>query len=143
MATCSYPDGSDGAVNFLRFNCEIFGAPDSKTGNPLLDWFRNTLRDVQTTGEVQGFETPGSVISQAWPYLFAIAGLILFGMLLWGSMEVMFGAATPKSAEAGKQRITNAIIGFVLLFCVFWIGQIIQQIFGLNFLGTATGTPTP
>src|SRR5690606_34186160 len=123
------------------FNSEIFGAPDANTGNPLGNLFLNFLRDLQTTGEVKGFETPGGIISSAWPYLFAIAGLILFGMLLWGSMEVMFGAATPKSAEAGKTRITQAIIGFVLLFMVFWIGQIIQQIFGLNFLGGTPSTP--
>lgn len=129
------------AVDILNLNRYIWGLdPDQISGPGSIS---NRGAVVRADGSIEGLSNPGNLITEAWPYLFAIAGLILFGMLLWGSMEVMFGAATPKSAESGKKRITNAIIGFVLLFCVFWIGQIIQQIFGLNFLGTASGTPTP
>jgi hypothetical protein len=85
--------------------------------------------------------SPGGIITAGWPYLFAIAGLILFAMLTWGALEIQFGAADTKSAESGKKRITNAVIGFVLLFSVFWLGQIVQQIFGLNF-GVGQEIPT-
>lgn len=142
MENCNVIPESEGAVNFLQFNCDIW-QPEAVDANA--PWWEQLYqfvsRSISARGQIEGFETPGGIISSAWPYLFAIAGLILFGMLLWGSMEVMFGAATPKSAEAGKTRITQAIIGFVLLFMVFWIGQIIQQIFGLNFLGGTPSTP--
>jgi len=120
------------AVDFLQFNREVFAEPENGGGTIFHD-FLNRIRVMDADGRIEGFETPGAFISTAWPYIFGIAGIILFAMLLWGSMEIMFGAATPKSAESGKTRITYAIIGFVILFMVFWIGQIIQQIFGINF----------
>jgi hypothetical protein len=78
------------------------------------------------------FLTPGGIISTAMPYLFGLAGTILFVMIVWGGIEIMMGASSAKSAESGKNKITSAIIGFILLFASFWIGQIIQIIFGIN-----------
>jgi len=111
------------AVDIWQFNSQIWNI----TGD------RPTPVIHQTATLMNRLRTPGGFITETWPYLFATAGLILFAMLVWGSLEIQFGAATPKSAESGKQRITNAVIGFVLLFSVFWMGQLIQQIFGLNF----------
>lgn len=111
------------AVDIWQFNSQIWNV----TGD------RPTPDVHQTATLMNRLRTPGGFITEAWPYLFATAGLILFAMLVWGALEIQFGAATPKSAESGKQRITNAVIGFVLLFSVFWMGQLIQQIFGLNF----------
>jgi len=140
-------DQTEPAVDFLQLNFQIFGAPGpgDETGGGWLDRILAPFRRIiETSGEIRAFSTPGAVITTAWPYVFAFAGLILFAMLLWGSMEIMFGAATPKSAESGKSRITYAIIGFVLLFSVFWIGQIIQQIFGINFgIAAGGGAVTP
>jgi hypothetical protein len=48
---------------------------------------------------------------------------------------MMMGAADTKSFDAGKQRVTAAVIGFVLLFCSYWIAQIVQFIFGVTILG--------
>ncbi len=79
--------------------------------------------------------TPGDILSAALPYLYVIAGMILFVMLIWGGFEMMAGAAEPKSQEAGKQRITAAVIGFVLLFVSYWIAQILQIIFGITIFG--------
>jgi len=111
------------AVDIWQFNSQIWNV----TGD------RPTPDVHQTATLMNRLRTPGGFITEAWPYLFATAGLILFALLVWGALEIQFGAATPKSAESGKQRITNAVIGFVLLFSVFWMGQLIQQIFGLNF----------
>lgn len=132
---------SEPAVNFLQFNRDIFGYEEFEGGTPW-DGIIDRTRQISVDGQISGLETPGGIISEAWPYVFAIAGLILFSFLVWGALEIQFGAATPKSAESGKQRITNAVIGFVLLFSVFWLGQIIQQIFGLNF-GVGQTVPVP
>lgn len=81
------------------------------------------------------FQSPAGILNTLIPYLFVFAGLILFVMLLWGGFEMLTGAATPKSTEAGKQRITAALIGFILLFISYWIAQIVQFITGVNVLG--------
>lgn len=78
--------------------------------------------------------TPRGIISKLLPYLFTLGGLILFVMLIWGGFEMLTGAANPKSQEAGKQRMTAAIIGFFLLFSSYWLAQLVQTIFGITIL---------
>lgn len=78
--------------------------------------------------------TPRGILSRLLPYLLTFGGLILFIMLIWGGFEMLTGAANPKSQEAGKQRITAAIIGFILLFSSYWLAQLVQSILGISIL---------
>ena len=43
-------------------------------------------------------------------------------------------AAGKKSIDAGKQRATAAVVGFMLLFASYWIAQIIEIVFGIKIL---------
>lgn len=80
--------------------------------------------------------TPGGIVTRFLAfYAFPIAGLILFVMLIWGGFEMLVGATSAKQKDAGKQRVTNALVGFMLLFASYWIAQILQVIFNVNFLG--------
>lgn len=123
-----------GGVNYFQLNDSIFGETEE-----LSEICRSENPPYWCTFDRQNyasrFRTPGGVISAATPYVFGIAGTILFVMIIFGALEVMNGANDPKSADNGRKRITTAIIGFVLLFAAFWVGQIIQVIFGINFLG--------
>ena len=74
-------------------------------------------------------------INRALTFLFPLAGLILFVLITWGGFEMMLGAASKKNLDAGKQRVTAAIIGFLLLFSTYWIVQIIEEITQVNILG--------
>lgn len=120
---------SEEAVDFNQFNQFIWGSDNNDSGQSY--WVRvgEALNDQAA---IEKFGTPGGFITAIFPYLFAAGGLILFVMLLWGSMEILLGAASPKSAESGKKRITTALIGFLILFASFWIMQILQRIFGID-----------
>jgi hypothetical protein len=83
-------------------------------------------------GGDQTLTTPGGIISKLLEFAFPLAGIILFVMLVWGGFEILYGSSTSKSMEAGKNRITAAIIGFFLLFASFWIIQILEVIFGVT-----------
>jgi len=86
-------------------------------------------------GLAEQLSTPGGIISRfLGSYAFPIAGLILFVMLIWGGIEMMAGSATSKSVDAGKQRITTALLGFLLLFASFWIARILEMMFGIKIL---------
>ena len=76
----------------------------------------------------------GDILSALLPYLYVAGGFILFIMMIWGGFEMLTGATEQKSQEAGKQRITAAVIGFILLFVSYWIAQILQIIFGIRIL---------
>lgn len=79
--------------------------------------------------------TPEGFINRLLGYLFPLAGFILFGMLIAGGAEMMFGAAGKKSIDSGKQRATAALVGFLLLFASYWIVQIVEKVFGVDILG--------
>lgn len=74
------------------------------------------------------------IISALLPYLFTIAGLILFAMLIAGGFQMLTAANNPKAAEAGKTRITHAIIGFMIIFTAYWLTQILEIILGVKIL---------
>ena len=79
--------------------------------------------------------TPGKIISRALKFfVFPIAGVILFIILILGGFQMLAGASNSKSLEEGKQRITAAIIGFILLFAAYWIAQLLEIIFGIRIL---------
>lgn len=80
------------------------------------------------------FDSPAAIISELLPYILTFAGLILFAMLIMGGFTMMTATTDPKKAEAGKERITTAIIGFVIIFAAYWISQIIEIIFGVSIL---------
>lgn len=78
--------------------------------------------------------TPAGIINKILVFAFPLAGIILFVMLVWGGFEMIYGASTSKAMEAGKNRITAALIGFFLLFSSFWIIQILEVITGINII---------
>lgn len=127
-------DVNDAPVDYQYFNRAIWGS-SSEGCNNWISSITCRIRNIGTDNTIEGFSTPGEIISEAFPFIFGIAGLILFVMLVIGAFEIMLGAATPKSAESGKHRITSALVGFIILFSAYWIAQIIQAIFGIEILG--------
>jgi hypothetical protein len=84
--------------------------------------------------QLKDLKDPGSILSKLLPYLLTIAGLILFGMLITGGFAMMTAGNDAKAADAGKQRITTAIIGFVIIFTAFWLAQILEIMLGISIL---------
>ncbi len=101
----------------------------------------STLQDIGSAiglkiGEKSGEDiTFGVVLSALLPYLYVFGGMILFSMLIWGGFEMLAGAQDTKAQEAGKNRITAAAIGFILLFVSYWLAQLLQFLLGINILG--------
>lgn len=109
----------------------IFDGPTNATFDTL-----NPLKmDSENADLADKLSTPGGIITRTLNFLFPISGLILFVMIVWGGFEVLAGSSSGKSLDAGKQRITAAIIGFLLLFSSYWLIQIIEVVFGLVIVG--------
>lgn len=90
---------------------------------------------VLESDKAQKLDTPGEIVSVfLGSYAFPIAGLILFIMLVWGGFEMLTGAVSKKNVDAGKQRITSALIGFLLLFTAYWFAQILEVIFNITIV---------
>lgn len=94
------------------------------------------LNPLIITGSTQAetLSTPGGIVSRMLSFIFPIAGLILFAMISWGGFEILISASGQKGMEAGKNRITTAIVGFILLFSSYWMAQIVEAVFGIKIL---------
>jgi hypothetical protein len=82
------------------------------------------------------FPTVGSLISVILKNSLTIIGIIMLILLISGGLMFIIGAGnndSKKSAQA-KSLITDAAIGFAVVFLAYFIIQIIQTITGLNIL---------
>ncbi|MEI6690681.1 MAG: hypothetical protein WCL07_02950 [bacterium] len=78
--------------------------------------------------------TLGGIVSYFLPYVLTLAGMILFGMLVAGGFSMLAGAADKEAQEKGKHMITNAFMGFIIIFLAYWIAQILQVIFKVSIV---------
>lgn len=67
-----------------------------------------------------------------------IAGVIFFFLILFGGISVIIGAGSddPERTAKGKKAVTTAIVGFIIIFTVYWIIQIIEGLVGFNILNS-------
>jgi len=76
----------------------------------------------------------GEVITALLPYVFAIAGIILFGFIIIGGFAIFTSGGNADKINAGKEKILHAVIGYALLFASYWIAQILEVIFNIPIL---------
>jgi ABC-type arginine/histidine transport system permease subunit len=93
--------------------------------------------DVPTTGApAVNVNAPalsiGEIVSRLLPYLFAGAGLLLLLFLLYGGISLMLSRGDPKAVQSAKDKITGAVVGFVIVFAAYWIVQIVATLLGLQ-----------
>ena len=76
------------------------------------------------------FDNLGDLIGTLIPLLIAIAGLMLFLYLIWGGFDYLFSAGDSGKMDAGRQKITNAVLGFIIIFISYFLTQLICFVFG-------------
>jgi hypothetical protein len=76
--------------------------------------------------------TIGYILSKAFPLVLGFAGLGLLLMLISAGYTFLTSAGDAKKMEQGKQRLTNAVVGFFIVFAAYWIVQLVGTIFGLT-----------
>lgn len=93
-----------------------------------------SINGVGTISDPVGnqFSNLASVVSVFFRYVFAFAGIALLLYLLLGGFSYLTAMGDPKKAESGKQKITYAIIGFIVIFAAFWLTQLVDYIFHLG-----------
>ena len=74
----------------------------------------------------------GSLISRILPYIFSAAAMALLIYLVMGGLQMMTSKGDPKAMQSAQAKITNAIIGFVIVIFAFVIVQLLGQILGLS-----------
>ena len=83
---------------------------------------------TQTGGSV----TLGSILSKALTFVFIFAGFGLFIMLILGGFTFLTSAGDTKKLEQGRQQLTNALVGFIIIFIAYWMVQAFGIMFGIT-----------
>lgn len=81
-------------------------------------------------------KTVGDVIRTAIPYVFLFAGIALLLMLISAGFTLLTSAGDAKKLEQGKQKLTYALVGFLVIFSAYWIVQLAGIIFGIEEITT-------
>jgi len=68
--------------------------------------------------------------------ILVIAGIVLVFFFIFGGISIIAGSGqdNPEKTAKGKQTVTAALIGFIIIFAAYWIIQIIESLTGLNIL---------
>lgn len=74
----------------------------------------------------------GYILSAAIPWIFTIAGMLLLIYLIFGGLQLMLSRGDPKASGAAKAHLTNAFVGFIIIFIAYWVTQLVGSIFGLT-----------
>ena len=81
------------------------------------------------------FGNLGSLVSTLLPYIFTIAGLILFFVIIGAGFTMMTNPGNPDKTKKAGQQLTFGIVGFLIICVSYWIAQLIGSIFGISLLG--------
>ena len=93
----------------------------------------------------KGFATSfGGLINGLVSFVMVLAAVMVFLYLIWGGIEWITSGGDKGKTEAARNRITNAIIGLIILVSSFTlIGFVGKLFFGTDFDILKLTFPTP
>jgi len=93
----------------------------------------DTIRDTALPG-FKFLKITDIFSQQNLRYVFAIAGIMLLIYLILGGLQLMFAKGDPKAVQASWTKITNAVIGFVIVFVAYWITQLVANVLNIQIM---------
>ena len=96
--------------------------------------FAQSLSIDGIAGSIEGpvkFGSIGAILNAAIPLVFGFAGLGLLLMLIMAGFDLLTSAGDEKKLESGKQRLTYAILGIIVIIIAYWLVQMAGIIFGI------------
>lgn len=74
----------------------------------------------------------GQLVSRLFAFVLTFAGIFLLVYLIFGGFRLMTASGDPKKMQEGQHIVTNALIGFVIVFISFWLVEITSSLLGLQ-----------
>lgn len=67
--------------------------------------------------------------SKILDYVFGAAAIAMLVYLVTAGLQMMLARGNPKEMEGAQHKITNAILGFVIIVIAFFVVQLLAQLF--------------
>lgn len=98
------------------------------------------IGDAKIFSPAANFQSVSALVNVFIKNATAIAAVVAFVLIVLGGFGIIAGAGEgdSKKLEQGKQAITGAIIGFVIVVTAVWLVEIIGKITGLQILNPKT-----
>lgn len=100
----------------------------SKITNPILDENLQTLLSEDPTGYLK------KIIPNLVGLAYIVGVLIFVFVLITGAIQWMTASKDKAALEGARGRITNAIVGLVILFSILAIIKVLESFFKVNIL---------
>ena len=92
------------------------------------------ISGVPSNAPISQWQNIGQIVSRLLTYIFPLAGIATFIYLLIGGFGYLTAAGNEEAAKKAQGQITNALIGFLIIFLSYWIVQILEIILGIELL---------
>lgn len=96
------------------------------------------LVDIKTEfgGPVKDLTDVGTLVSTIVTFAYVAAGVVFLILLIMGGLSMIQAAGTDdrQKATKGRQGLTTALIGFLIIISSYFIIQVIGNIFGFKIL---------
>jgi len=79
------------------------------------------------------YDTPAKLVNLLVSNLFVIAGIILFVFIILAGFKFV-SSSDSKGMDESKNIITGVFTGFLVMFCAYWVIQILEAITGVQIL---------
>lgn len=108
-------------------------APQGNITNPL---FKGTILESLSggTGNPNTTDFLNIFIPNAIGLLFVVGVVGFMFMMIWGAVQWIFSGGDKGAIEGARGRITNALLGIILLLSTFAIIKLVETFFGINIL---------
>jgi len=94
--------------------------------------------------QTSGAEIIGKLLGNVFNAMIIAGAIILIIMIIWSGIAIIGGSGDKERVQNAQRRLTNSIIGFIILICVFAIANFIGGFFGLGWFKTLKlPFPTP
>lgn len=82
------------------------------------------------------FPNIATLVNSLLKNIITLTGIIFLGLLIFGGLQLIIGAGSndSKKTDLGKQAITNAVIGLIVVITAFFIVQVIETVTGVKIL---------
>lgn len=107
----------------------VFNNGGGEIGNPALGPALQGFAKSDGGGQFFSTLLPNAII-----LTFIIGALIFFFMLVTGAIQWISSGGDKQALEGARGKITNALIGIVLLFAALAIIRLIESFFGVSIL---------
>jgi hypothetical protein len=100
-----------------------FSLPILRTAHAACDL---SIGSYTITNNLDKFCDVSDIINKLLPYIFTLSGILLFIFLLASGFDLLTSGGDEKRLNQAKGRITNALLGFIIIIAAYWITQIAE-----------------